>query len=266
MPKVRRTPITLTKACVDNLPPPVSQVQNRKGGYEIYPVSGLPGAGVKVTETGLKIFVFQYRSGGRIHRVTIGKYGLLTVDAARKAIQQVAGRVALGEDPAQGKAEARLGGIVAELMDRYLEDYCRPELPRNSVRTIEQSISHIKRCWGGKLITEIEPEDINIKIAQIPPGAHNNTVAYLRAAWRWGRRRKQVPLTLAEPTEGYRKRPSVSRAQDVTDAEYARIGACIDAMLQDNKNDPARLLAIKFFALYGCRPSEAMRLARGCAA
>lgn len=54
VPRMRRTPITLTKACVDNLPPPVSQVQNRKGSYEIYPVAGLPGAGLKVTETGLK--------------------------------------------------------------------------------------------------------------------------------------------------------------------------------------------------------------------
>lgn len=168
--------------------------------------------------------------------------------------------MALGEDPAADKAENRQAGTVADLMDRYLQDYCRRELPRNSVRTIEQSISHIKRCWGGKLISEIEPEDINVKMAQIPPGARNNAVAYLRAAWRWGRRHKQVPRALAEPTEGYRKRPSVSRAQDVTDAEYARIGACIDAMLQDNKNDPARLMAIKFIALYGCRPSEAMRL------
>ncbi|WP_341702797.1 integrase family protein, partial [Ferrovibrio sp.] len=253
--------IALTKVALDTLPTPISQPQNGKGSYVLHPILGFSGAYVKVTASGLKVFVYQYRDGtGKPRRLTIGRYGALTADGARKAIQQAAARVALGEDPAAAKAEARRAGTVAELMDRYLEDYCRPELDRNTVRSIVRSIVHIKKHWGAKAITGIEPDDINIKLNLIPAGARNGAIAYLRAAWRWGRRHKQVPRNLAEPTEGYRKRPSVSRAQDVTDAEYARIGGCIDGMLQDNKNDPARLLAIKFVALYGCRPCEAMRL------
>src|SRR3546814_1560155 len=78
---------------------------------------------------------------------TLCPYTTLFRSAARKAIQQAAARVALGEDPAWDKIEARQAGTVGELMDRYLEDYCRLELPRNSVRTIEQSVFHIKHCW-----------------------------------------------------------------------------------------------------------------------
>ena len=57
--------------------------------------SALAGFGVKCTPTGRKVYIFQYRKGGRTtptRRVTLGKHGALTPDQARQAAKLVSGR------------------------------------------------------------------------------------------------------------------------------------------------------------------------------
>src|SRR5215212_6409933 len=64
----------------------------------------LPGFGLKITPSGSKIFLVQYRfppgRAGRIRRYTIGTYGEgLTPDQARSIAVQVKGKIAAGLDP-----------------------------------------------------------------------------------------------------------------------------------------------------------------------
>jgi AcrR family transcriptional regulator len=71
------------------------------------------GFGVKITPTGHKAFVLQYRLGGRqapTRRYTIGRYGNLTAAQARQIAQDAQAAIARGIDPAiseqQGHAPA----------------------------------------------------------------------------------------------------------------------------------------------------------------
>lgn len=69
----------------------------------------LSGFGLKVTPTGAKVYLFQYRLGGRAgktRRVTIGKHGAFTPDAARKEAERLAQLVGKGVDPQQEKKDA----------------------------------------------------------------------------------------------------------------------------------------------------------------
>lgn len=55
-----------------------------------------------------KYFYFEYRHNGRKRSISIGRHGAVTVDQARKAAGQYAGKVALGTDPLKEKEENRI--------------------------------------------------------------------------------------------------------------------------------------------------------------
>ena len=83
----------LTKQIVDETPfPSAGQVFVRD--------AELPGFALRVTK-GRKSFVLEKRIRGRMRRLTIGPYGPLTVDQARKLASTHVGTIAQGDDPAQ---------------------------------------------------------------------------------------------------------------------------------------------------------------------
>lgn len=66
----------------------------------------LRGFALRVTETGSKVFLFQYRFAGRVRRLVLGPYGDLTPAQARKMAEEARGRVLAGYDPV-GEKKAR---------------------------------------------------------------------------------------------------------------------------------------------------------------
>src|SRR6516162_8191638 len=67
----------------------------------------LKGFGLKVTPSGKKVYLLQYRKGGRgapTKRVTIGRHGALTPEQARNQAARLSGAIANGADPAVARA------------------------------------------------------------------------------------------------------------------------------------------------------------------
>jgi hypothetical protein len=63
----------------------------------------LPGFGVKVTPAGSRVYLVQYRMGGRkgrTRRITIGRHGAITAEAAREAATRIKDTLNSGRDPA----------------------------------------------------------------------------------------------------------------------------------------------------------------------
>ena len=88
----------------------------------------MPGFGLKVTPKGRKVYVVQYRNGGRgtpTRRFAIGRHGApWTVDEARKEARKIVGNVAHGGDPQSAKLEERAALTVSQLCDKYLSEGC----------------------------------------------------------------------------------------------------------------------------------------------
>ena len=64
--------------------------------------SRTPGFGLKVTPAGRKVYLVQYRLGGRkgqTRRVTIGQHGEITPTFARDEAKRLLGRLLLGAIP-----------------------------------------------------------------------------------------------------------------------------------------------------------------------
>lgn len=83
--------------------------------YPIYD-TGVHGFGLRVSSSGKKSWIFEYRpgEGGRRtpkNRVTIGAADALTPDEARKLADKLHARVMSGEDPQAAKAVRRHAGL-----------------------------------------------------------------------------------------------------------------------------------------------------------
>ena len=83
--------------------------------------SELKGFGLVVYATGVKSYVYQYRSPeGVKRRYTICRIGELTPDQARKKAEQLRHTVREGSDPLHEKQTLRHAETVGDLLDRYL--------------------------------------------------------------------------------------------------------------------------------------------------
>jgi hypothetical protein len=82
----------------------------------------LPGFGLRAKASGAKSFVVQYRNAnGRSRRLTLGRYGVLTVEEARKEAKLALGEVVRGGDPAENRKLARGAMTIEDLATEYLE-------------------------------------------------------------------------------------------------------------------------------------------------
>jgi hypothetical protein len=76
--------------------------------------SDLSGFGVKITPAGRKVYIIQYRLGGRqgkTRRYTIGRHGTITAEQARNEAKRLLGEVSAGRDPAEEKSRKLVSEI-----------------------------------------------------------------------------------------------------------------------------------------------------------
>jgi integrase len=117
----------------------------------------LRGFGVRVHETGRKTFTLLYRMPGtrRVERLTIGTFGELSVDEARKRARLALADVSRGANPAEERRSRKLTLTVAELGESFLEDV---RSRRKSTTAVEYSRlwnKHIVPALAGLKITEV---------------------------------------------------------------------------------------------------------------
>ena len=146
--------IKLTKSAVDAAQPQAQAVELRD--------TLVPGFLCKITPSGRKVFMLQYRTNaGERRKPALGQYGELTVEQARSLAQEWLAQVRRGGDPGAAKAEARKAPTVEELCKKIMEDHSKKR-NKPSTRVGYQGV--IDRCiiplLGRKKVHDVKRPDI----------------------------------------------------------------------------------------------------------
>ena len=277
----RRSELTLTKKLVDSL------TGDPGRDYFVWDRE-LTGFGVRVKESGAKAFVIKYRTlHARQRKITLGKYGALTVDQARKAARIQLGRVANGEDPVLEIQRQRDGKTISELCDLYFEDATagnvlhRGKPKKASTLAIDRGRieRHIKPLLGSMRVDELTRTDAQDFMHAVRDG---KTAIYVKTGKRGranvrggvGTAKKALSLLSAIYTYAvkqnlvddnpcrYVERPADNKRDRFLKAdEYRRLGQA----LKDATNEglrPTFSQAIQLLLLTGYRHGEVVNLKR----
>lgn len=270
----------LTKRAVDVLSRP-------KSGQAFLWDQELRGFGVRVTPSGLKTFILQFRNAEeRTRRIVLGRYGVLTVDQARDQAVIKLGVVAAGGDPADEKAIARKGMTVTEVCDWYLTEAESGRLLGRRNRPIKLSTlamdrsrieTHIKPLLGRRQIKALKPAEVSGMqsdivagktaklrsggrggVARGGPGVAGRTVGTLQSVFAHA---KRLEIIDSNPAAGVRKLTGKKKERRLSVTEIMTLGRAMQDA-ERNGEHPVALAAVRFLCLTGFRISEGQGLRR----
>ena len=171
----------ISKSFVDTVAPPPTKAGQKTQAF--YRDSALPGFGLRVTSAGVKAFIVETRVDGKVKRITLGKYGPLTVEQARKLAQQFLGKVAGGANPI---ADEREHDLAATTLRQIFEDYLltRKDLKPNTLHDYTRHIEGSFGDWQSKRLTAITKDMVELRhreLGQRSPARANGAMRVLRA-------------------------------------------------------------------------------------
>lgn len=245
----------LTKAMIDG-------AEAIKGDLLLWDET-LPGFGLRAKPSGVKSFLIQYRTGERIsRRLTIGRYGPLTLEQARKEARRLLGQAALGKDPARTRYEAGTGPTVSDLARRYMREHC---MGRCKASTIVQHEWLFKKFilpdLGPRRVRLLARDDIDRlhqRLAATPYNA-NRVLGLLRTMlnhaehWTW-----RDPGS--NPTRLIRKYVERRKQRYLSPAELQRLDAALMAGQAQGVISVHAAAAVRLLVLTGCRLGEILTL------
>jgi len=254
----------ITKTFVDKVELPAPSADGRTT-QKFYRDSAIPGFGLRVTSGGAKSFIVEKRINGKPKRTTLGRYGNLTVEQARKLAMEFAGEVAKGQDPiAKKKAKAAKGVTLLEAFEDYL--MTRKDLKETTIHDYRRSIDGPFKDWQNKPLLDITKDMVELRHRVLGKRSHaraNNAMRLLRALFNHVKGKYEdekgnpiIPLNPVDRLSQSRAWYRVERRQTVIKAHQLK--DWYEATLQLNQETTRDYLHFLLFT--GLRRSEASRL------
>lgn len=271
----------LTKAAIDAMAIPTK-------GQSFLWDSELRGFGVRIIPSGLKVFVLQYRNEeGRSRRIVLGRFGVLTVEQARKQAIMKLGAVAGGADPAEERAQSRAAITIREVCNWYLENTEAGIILGRKHRPIKASTlamdrsrieTHIVPLIGTRQVRALRIADIERMQTDIVagktakprkdgkrggkaaggPGVAGRAVSTLQSLLSHALR---YDIVENNPAAGVRKIAGKPRTRRLSATELRALGEAIE-IAERNEENPTGIAAVRALLLTGYRISEVIGMER----
>jgi integrase len=233
--------VKLTKSVVDTSQAQTCDVELRD--------TLVPGFLCKITPTGRKVFMVQYRTNSGVRRKpAIGQFGELTVEQARLLAQDWLAEVRRGGDPGLDKAESRKAPTVKELCGRFM-DYQY------------QIDSFVIPAFGSKKVHEVTRHDITalMKRMEKSPTQANRVLSLVRKMFNlaelWGYRPDG-----SNPCRHVPKYPEKGSTRLITDDQMTKLFTYLEKAEAEGLEHPTHLLAVRLQFEFAARMSEVLLL------
>jgi integrase len=243
----------ITKRAVDSVAP--------GGADQFLWDRDLKGFGLKVTPAGNKVYILQYRKGGRgapTKRITIGRHGALTPEQARREAARLSGAIAHGGDPAAVRAAEKVAPTVAALAERFLSEHVATKTkPRTAVEYRRLIEGVILPSLGRKRVRDVTRSDVSRfhHEHRTTPYAANRAMAVLSKmfalAEKWGERPDG-----SNPCRHVEKFVEHRRERMLSADEFGRLAEALKAP----GPSPYVVGAVKLLIFSGARLSEILTL------
>ncbi|MFN0264209.1 tyrosine-type recombinase/integrase [Tepidamorphus sp. 3E244] len=228
--------------------------------------AGLKGFALKITPKGRKVFLVQYRAPdatGRTRRITLGKYGDLTVEEARRQAKKLLAELALGKDPATEKrAERKRKLTLNGAIDQFLEQHVEPKRATRTAaeyrRLIDQDIRVVLGTKTVNTVTHADVARLHTAMSKTPYAA-NRAIAVLSKFFNWcevrGLRNEH-----SNPCRHIEKYREQARNRFLSSAELTRLGVVLQSPAVTGKCSVYVVAAIRLLSLTGARLNEILTM------
>ncbi len=247
--------IKLTKTVVDAARPQPQDVELRD--------TVVPGFLCKVTPTGRKVFMLQYRTNSGVRRKpALGQFGELTVEQARSLAQDWLAEVRRGSDPGSQKTEARKAPTIKELCTRFMEDHSKVHNKPSTQKSYQYQIDcYIIPAFGSKKAHEVTRQDITalMKHLEKSPTQANRVLSCVRKMFNlaelWGYRPDG-----SNPCRHVPKFPEKGSTRLITDEQMVNLFAYLDRAEAERLEHPIYLLAVRLQFEFAARMAGVLLL------
>ncbi len=225
----------------------------------------LRGFGLKVTPTGGKTYVVQYRINGRLgrtRRVKVATSGALTAEQARAKAKKLLGDIATGGDPAAGRAKLKAQTSLGAVVDLFLEQHVDAKLKATSACEYHRLLLlHLPEGLRSRALVEVQRPDIaKLHLAlRGKPYQANRLLAVLSKVFSWAEKNglRTEASNPCRHIDRYRER---KRQRFLSQPEMARLGGALTRADRDALASPWAIAAVWLLILTGARLSEVRTL------
>ena len=216
----------------------------------------VPGFAIRIYPSGSKSFLIDYRVNGRQRRMVLGRYGVLTLDQARKIAQQRLVDVLKGDDPIEEKHKRNMGETVENLCHSFIEQYSKPH--KRSWKEDDRRVRiHIIPAIGNMKIQAVKRSDIvtfHNRLGEKHPYEANRNLALLSVMFEFARKNGYLPDEQQNPARGIDKFTEHKRDRWVKPHEIPQL---IEAI--SNHGNIYIRGALLLYLLTGLRKQELLR-------
>ena len=224
----------------------------------------LPGFGVRVHPSGSKVYMVHKRSGGKSRRVTIGRHGIWSLDAARREAGGILASLKKGETPDRPGTETASAPdpTIAELAEQYMDEHvavrCKPTTARLCRHIFD---AYLLPEFGRLRLGEITADRVaalHYRLREKPIMA-NQVIDVLSRLFNKAAASGDAPAS-GNPCRFIKKYPTRSCERFLSEREFARLGAVLHELEANGKIATTAAAALRLLMLTGCRRNEILTL------
>ena len=248
----RRSQLTLSRRTVDAL-----RVEHTD---TVFWDRDLPGFGVRVYPSGRKVFVVQCRGPAGLRRRSLGPYGALSCERARRRARAALDRIKRGREAGAAASERAL--TVAELAERYMEAHVAVNCNAHTQGIYRGSLrNHILPALGSRPVAAVGPADAEAlhHSLRATPSAANRALGVLSKMFALAQDWGLVPPR-GNPCRFVKQYRQGMRERFLSADEYRRVGRALCELEAQSALRARAAAALRLLMVTGCRLTEVLTL------